>query len=167
MSFVYKNSPKVSVIMPVYNREKYIASSVQSVLNQSFTDFEFIIIDDGSTDSTYKLIKKFNDKRIIIIRKFENNGNYSARNEGMKIAVGKYICVMDSDDVAIPNRIQKQFNFMEKNNIYGICGGYAKVIGMDEVIKPPCNYEVLKVLLMSNITDAKDKYKGIYIGDKH
>lgn len=137
--------------MPVYNREKYIRDAVLSILTQSFIDFEFIIIDDGSTDSTYEILKSFNDKRIKLLRKNTNGGNYSARNEGMNIATGKYICVMDSDDIALPNRIQKQYDFMEKNNKFGLCGSFAQVIDSDEIITAPEDYNEIKVWSMSNI----------------
>ena len=121
-------TPQVSVVMPVYNREKYVADAVNSILKQCYTNFEFIIIDDGSTDSTFDILKSFGDKRIKLIRKNKNRGNYSARNEGMELATGKYICVMDSDDIALPNRINRQFEFMEQHKQFGICGSFAKVI---------------------------------------
>ncbi|WP_163324802.1 glycosyltransferase [Draconibacterium mangrovi] len=143
--------PKVSVVMPVYNREKYVRDSILSILTQSFTDFEFIIIDDGSTDSTVEILKSYHDKRIRLVKKCENRGNYTARNEGMEMAVGKYICVMDSDDVALPNRIQKQFDFMEANTKFGLCGSFAQVLNSDEIITAPEDYDEIKVWSMSNI----------------
>lgn len=143
--------PKVSVIMPVYNRERYVADAVNSILTQLFSDFEFIIVDDGSTDSTFDILKSFNDKRIKLVRKKTNAGNYAARNEGMDIATGKYICVMDSDDIALPNRIQKQYNFMENNTQYGLCGSFVQVVNSDEIITAPKNYDEIKVWTMSNI----------------
>jgi glycosyltransferase involved in cell wall biosynthesis len=143
--------PKVSVVMPVYNREKYVAEAVASIINQTFTDLEFIIIDDGSTDSTFEILKTFNDNRIKLIRKSDNKGNYSARNEGMELASGKYICVIDSDDIALPNRIQRQFEFMEANQKIGLCGSFVKVIDSDEIITAPENHEEIKVWSLSNI----------------
>src|SRR5690554_6773728 len=100
------SNPKVSVVMPVFNREKFVADAAKSVLNQSFTDFEFIIIDDCSTDETFKILNSINDQRIKLLKLNENRRNYYARNMGMELAKGKYICVMDSDDIALPNRIQ-------------------------------------------------------------
>ena len=79
--------PPVSVVMPVFNREKYVQDSIQSILDQTFSDFEFIIIDDGSTDFTIEILESYHDKRIRLVRKRENCGNYTARNEGMKVEI--------------------------------------------------------------------------------
>jgi len=144
-------TPKVSVIMPVFNREKYVADAVNSILTQTFTEFEFIIINDGSTDSTFDILKSFDDKRITLIRSKENQGNYTARNKGMEKATGKYICVMDSDDMALPHRIQKQFDFMESNTRFGLCGSFVKIIDSDEIVSAPEDYDEIKVWSMSNI----------------
>lgn len=144
-------SPFVSVVMPVYNREKYVRDAVKSILKQTLTDFEFIIIDDGSTDSTPEILKSYKDRRIKLILNTTNKGNYAARNEGMQIARGKYICVMDSDDIALSNRIQTQFDFMESNKQFGLCGSYVRIIGSDEIITAPEDYHEIKVWSMSNI----------------
>ncbi len=92
--------PDLSVIMPVYNGEAYLCQAIDSILKQSFRDFEFIIIDDASTDGSEKVIHSYEDSRIKFIQNAENQGNYSSRNKGLEIATGKYICVMDADDVA-------------------------------------------------------------------
>lgn len=144
-------NPKVSVVMPVFNKEKFVADAAKSILNQLFTDFEFIIIDDCSTDDTFKILNSINDQRIKLLKLNENKGNYYARNMGMKQAKGKYICVMDSDDIALPNRIQIQYDFMEKNRQIGICGSYVKVIDSDEIITAPTDYDEIKVWSLSNI----------------
>jgi glycosyltransferase involved in cell wall biosynthesis len=141
--------PKVSVVMPAYNSESYIAEAIESILKQTFIDFEFIIVDDGSRDNTCRIVESFKkeDSRIIFIKKKENSGNYPARNLGMKRARGKYICVMDSDDIAMPDRIEKQFQFMETNKKYGLCGGQSTTTG-EEDIRPWCEYEKLKIWQM-------------------
>ena len=143
--------PSVSVVMPVYNQEKFVQESIQSILLQSFDDFEFIIIDDGSTDSTFEILQSNNDKRIKLIRKKVNQGHNIARNQGMEIAKGKYICVMDSDDIALPYRIETQFNFLETNRRYGICGSFAKLVGSDQILSAPHDYDEIKVWLLCNI----------------
>lgn len=143
--------PKVSVVMPVYNQEKFIEESVQSILSQNFEDFEFIIIDDGSTDSTFEILKSINDKRIKLIKKISNLGHNIARNEGMEIANGIYICAMDSDDISLPYRIQKQFDFMESNKQYGICGSFVKIIGSNQILTAPHNHDEIKVWSLCNI----------------
>jgi glycosyltransferase involved in cell wall biosynthesis len=89
-----KYKTRISVIMPCYNAQKYISIAIGSILNQTFSDFELIIINDGSTDNTHLEIKRFIDKRIKYIQFPKNKGNYYARNVGMKRAIGKYISVM-------------------------------------------------------------------------
>jgi len=117
------NYPKVSVIMGTYNTSKYIGECVESVLNQSFQDFEFIIINDCSTDNTLKIIKKYEDNRIKIINNNKNVGVAESLNKGLHIAKGKYIAVMDSDDVMMPERLQITYNYLEKNKKVFLVGG--------------------------------------------
>ena len=104
-------SPAISVVMPVFNCEQYVSIAIESILKQSFTDFEFIIIDDGSSDSSSDIIRQFKDPRINYLRNIDNQGNYQARNHGMEIAVGKYICIMDADDISEPERLKYNFSF--------------------------------------------------------
>jgi len=146
-----KNFPIVSVVMPAFNSEKFIAEAIGSMLNQTFTEFELIIIDDGSTDKTFEIAKSYHDKRIILLRHNRNSGNYPARNFGMEKSKGRYICVMDSDDIAVPNRIERQYTFMESNEKVGICGGYTEIIGSSQKLTPATDYDELKVWLLSNI----------------
>lgn len=121
--------PLISVVMAAYNTEKYIAQAIESILNQTFKEFEFIIIDDASTDNTWKIISKFadQDKRI---RAFQNKTNqkvsYSS-NKGIGKARGKYIARIDSDDWSYPYRLKLQFDFMEKNPDVGISGGIMEI----------------------------------------
>ena len=120
--------PKVSVVMPVYNRQKYIKSSVESILNQTFTDFEFIIVNDGSTDKTLEILKSYTDKRIKIIENEKNSGIVFSRNRGLNNATGQYIAMMDSDDIAYSNKLMKQVDFLDKNKEYGMVGTWVKFI---------------------------------------
>ena len=108
-------TPYVSVVMPVYNVEQYVGKAIESILNQTFSEFEFIIVDDSSTDNTWNIIQSYSDKRITAIQNKNNIGNYPSRNKGMKLAKGKYIAVMDGDDIAVPERIEKQFLYLEAN----------------------------------------------------
>lgn len=123
--------PFVSVVMSVYNGEKYLDESIESILNQSYAYFEFIIIDDGSTDKSLSIIKRYkeHDDRIILISR-ENRGLIASLNEGIYRAKGKYIARMDADDVSFSNRFEKQVAFMEHNPDIGVCG--TAVIGFDE-----------------------------------
>lgn len=105
--------PLISVVMPVFNGEKYIQSAIDSILIQTFSNFEFIIIDDASVDNTANLIHLYTDSRVILLQNERNIGNYPSRNRGMNIARGRYICVMDADDIAFSERLETQFNYLE------------------------------------------------------
>jgi len=108
-------NPIVSIIVPAYNAEKYITETIQSVLDQTFTDWELLVIDDGSKDSTAKIVKSFSDTRIILIQQ-ENGGVSSARNRGIDISKGKYITFLDADD-AIPDfSIGDRVNYLDNHN---------------------------------------------------
>ena len=106
---------KISIIIPTYNRANLITQSVQSVLNQTYKNIEIIVIDDGSTDNTQKIINKINDKRIRYIKFNKNNGASYARNIGIKIAQGKYISFQDSDDLLNNKKLEKQVKNLKKN----------------------------------------------------
>lgn len=106
---------KVSALMTVYNGEKYIEESINSILNQTFSDFELIIVDDASTDNTLNIVRKFNDNRIKIIKLKNNVGVGKAIIEGLKYANGEYIAKVDADDVYHPERFSKQILFFENN----------------------------------------------------
>jgi len=116
----------VSVLMPAYNAERYIGNSIESILNQTFKNFELIISDDASTDKTWGIIRKYKqkDKRIVAIRNKKNLYIAENRNLLVRLAKGKYIAWQDADDISIPDRLQKQYEFMEKNSKVGIVGGY-------------------------------------------
>jgi glycosyltransferase involved in cell wall biosynthesis len=113
-------NPQISVIMAVYNGEKYLAEAIESILNQTFKEFEFIIIDDGSKDNSLNIIKRYakKDSRIIIIKNEKNMKLAWSLNKGLKIARGKYIARMDSDDISLTDRLEKQYYFLEKKEIY-------------------------------------------------
>jgi glycosyltransferase involved in cell wall biosynthesis len=114
-------TPKVSVIMAVYNGELYVKQAVESVLQQTYKDFELIIINDGSTDDTLRIVRTFNDERINIITQ-KNEGPAKARNNGIKSARGEYIANLDSDDICLPERLEKQVEFLDNNPDYVIIG---------------------------------------------
>lgn len=116
---------KLTVFMPVYNREKYLKDSISSVLNQDFKDFELLIIDDGSTDSSIDIIKSFKDNRIRLLKNETNKGVVFTRNRGLEEAKGEYILLLDSDDIALPGRLKKQVEFMEsKHDAIVVSSGY-------------------------------------------
>jgi glycosyltransferase involved in cell wall biosynthesis len=109
------DKPAISVVMPVFNGEKYLKEAVDSVINQTFNDFEFIIVNDGSTDRSEEIILSYNDKRIKYIKQ-NNTGIGGALKNGCNIALGKYIARMDADDVCLPERFEVQFDFLEKKS---------------------------------------------------
>jgi glycosyltransferase involved in cell wall biosynthesis len=121
-------TPTISVLMPVYNAEKYLDEAIQSILDQTYQNFEFIIINDGSTDKSLEIIEKHqnqNEKILVISRK--HKGLIASLNEGIDIAKGKYIARMDADDISLSQRFENQLNLME-SEILDICGCHLFII---------------------------------------
>ena len=115
-------TPIVTVLMPVFNGEKYLDASINSILKQTYKDFEFLIIDDGSTDATDGIVHSFNDSRIKFLKNQNNLGIVATLNKGISLAQGEFIARMDADDISLPHRLEKQVNFMRKHMHIGICG---------------------------------------------
>src|ERR1700761_3392427 len=110
-------TPAITVLMPAYNAEKYIGEAITSVLQQTYTDFELLIVNDGSTDSTASIINNFIDERIVVINQ-PNMGVAAALNTGLEYARGKYIARFDADDVCYSYRLEKQIRFLQDNPEY-------------------------------------------------
>lgn len=112
-----KKNHAISVIMAVYNSEKYLAKAIESILNQTFKDFEFIIINDSSTDNSLNIIKEYQkkDKRIRLMNNKKNIGLTKSLNKGLKIVKSKYIARIDADDISLPRRLEKQYKYLEGN----------------------------------------------------
>ena len=123
------SSPKVSVIMPVYNGEEYVSQAIESILGQTFTDFELIIIDDGSTDHSVEIIKTYSDHRIVLIRNETNMKLIATLNKGLSLAQGQYIARMDADDISMPSRLARQVEFMDRSPNIGVCGTWVEIFG--------------------------------------
>lgn len=123
----------VSVIMAVFNGEKYLEEAILSILNQTYSNIELIIINDGSTDRSKEIIKSYllKDKRIVLIDNVENKGLIYSLNKGIENAKGKYIARMDADDISLKERLQKQVKFMEENNDI-VLSGTAHTIFLDD-----------------------------------
>ena len=135
-NYLNMSTPLVSVILPIYNAELYVRESIQSVLNQSFSDFELIVINDGSTDSSEKVILEFLDERIKYVKNEANLKLIDTLNLGLKLAQGKYIARIDADDISFLDRFEKQISFLDKNPDYGIVGSFAECFGdTNEIIK--------------------------------
>lgn len=107
---------KVSVICPTYNCEKFVSETIQSVLSQSYSNIELIIVDDCSTDKTIEIVKSFSDKRIKLIVNKTNSGAAFSRNVALKAATGEYIAFLDGDDVWLKDKLSNQINFMNEHN---------------------------------------------------
>jgi glycosyltransferase involved in cell wall biosynthesis len=117
-------SPAISVVMAVYNGERFVQRAIDSVLKQTFPDFELIIVNDGSIDGTSDILAKasLEDGRIKVLENESNSGLIETRNKSIEYAKGKYIAVLDSDDECAPNRLEVQYNFMEMHPDVGLCG---------------------------------------------
>jgi glycosyltransferase involved in cell wall biosynthesis len=126
--------PKISVILPVFNGGKFIAEAVQSILDQTFKDFELIIINDASTDNTLDIVSSFNDSRINIINNAENLRVVKSLNKGLKIATGEFIARMDGDDIAHPLRFEKQLAYMAQHSDVDVCATQVKVFGSQNYV---------------------------------
>lgn len=134
--------------MPVHNSALYVEKSIHSLLQQTYRDFEFVIIDDGSTDGTLDIIKRINDSRIKVTVHQNNIGLVASLNEGLSLCSGEYIARMDGDDIALLHRLERQVAFMDANPHIGVCGGQAQFmnsLGIPSNIttKPLC-HEAIK-----------------------
>lgn len=145
--------PKISVILPVYNGQKYLRPAIESILNQTYTDFELIVLNDGSTDNSLEIIKSYIDPRIIIVDQ-KNIGSPATLNVGLKLAKGEYIARQDHDDVARKNRFIIQSKFLDDNPDVAVVGSWASIIGFDETVigmhKHPFKEEEIRFFLNFN-----------------
>jgi len=153
--FTSPPTPKISVNMIVYNGEEFLEEAICSILNQSFTDFEFIIVDDASTDNTANILTQFasKDSRIHIITNKENSGRPISRNKALHAAQAPYIIVMDADDWAYPELFAIQYKFMEDNPQVSLCGCSMEIYETGELLYvniPTSNVEIRTALPWQN-----------------
>ena len=123
--------PKVSVLMPVYNGEKYIAQAMDSVLSQSYRDFELLVIDDGSTDASAEIIASYSDKRVRYVANPTNLGLAGARNRAIEVSSGEYFAWLDCDDISRPDRLIEQITLLDANPNMGLCGTWVRTLGLN------------------------------------
>ncbi|HLP19728.1 MAG TPA: glycosyltransferase [Chitinophagales bacterium] len=123
------STPAISVLMPVYNGASYLASAIDSILGQTFTDFELVIINDGSTDNSEEIIKRYKDPRIRYVNNEVNLKLIATLNKGIALCNGKYIARMDADDISEPDRFLLQHTFMESHPEVALCGSWFQPIG--------------------------------------
>ncbi|QNM86253.1 glycosyltransferase family 2 protein [Polaribacter pectinis] len=138
------NIPLVSVLMPVYNSEDYVGEAIESVLKQTYDNFEFLIVNDFSTDKSLDIILSYKDSRIKVLNMKQNSGISETLNFGLLKAKGKYIVRMDSDDISLPNRIKKQVEFLEKNKEHVICGSNYSIINSSNKVVLPEKHSIIK-----------------------
>lgn len=126
--------PRISIVLPVYNAESTIIETLDSILAQTYGDFELLVINDGSTDRSEMLIRQYNDSRIEIIENERNQGLIYSLNRGVAAAKGKYIARMDSDDVMDPDRLNIQYEYMETHPDIAICGNFISIFNASGLI---------------------------------
>ncbi len=158
-------TPKLSVVMANHNGQEFLKEAIESILNQTFDDFEFIIVDDFSKDNSLEIIKSYNDKRIVVIKNSSNLGLTKSLNTGLKIAKGEFIARMDSDDISEPDRFKKQLAFFEENSEYSVLGCYAQIINskgskVGELVNPIEDEEIKECLIIDN---AMSPHGGLII----
>ena len=144
------NTPMISVIMSVYNSELYLREAIDSILDQTYSEFEFIITDDCSTDKSLRILEEYSKKdcRIVLLKNSENIGLTKSLNKMIEIAKGKYIARMDADDISLPNRFEKQYKFMEDNSEIGVLGSNIRYFGnIDQITSHPLEHEEIKIEL--------------------
>ena len=162
---------KISVITPAYNAEKYISQTIESVKAQTFSDWEMIIVDDASKDNTYTVASQFaeQDERIRVIKQPTNSGVAAARNAALDAATGDYIAFLDSDDLWMPEKLEKQYKFMENNNfaltytMYQKFGDSEKKCG--KVIKVPKQMTYKKIFGNTSIACLTVMVNRKLVGD--
>lgn len=121
--------PEITVLMPNYNNAPFLKEAIDSILNQTFDNFIFLIVDDGSTDKSLDIIKSYSDKRIVLIEKNKNSGIVDTLNIGLEYITTKYAIRMDGDDISTENRFEVLYNFMEANPETGVCGSEIQTFG--------------------------------------
>jgi glycosyltransferase involved in cell wall biosynthesis len=139
-------------MIPVYNAEAFIDETIDSVLHQTFSDFELLLADDGSTDKSADIIRSYNDRRIRYIKC--THDFIGTLNRGLSLASAKYVALMDHDDIMLPDRLQTQYDFMETNPDVAACGGYMTAFGrLSGELKVPLTYgEIVKGFITEHIS---------------
>lgn len=140
---------KLSIVMAVYNGERYLQEAIDSMLAQTFTDFEFVIVNDGSVDGTAELLDNQDDGRVVVINRRNNLGLAASLNEGIERAKNEYIARMDADDVSLPDRLEIQVRYLEANPEVGLCGTWATIVdragrATGRVIAPPLDNRAIR-----------------------
>jgi glycosyltransferase involved in cell wall biosynthesis len=143
--------PRISLLVPVYNGEKYLREALDSLLAQTFGDFELLVIDDGSTDSSAEIVSSYQDPRVRLERNERNLGLIATLNRGLELARGEFIARMDCDDVSFPNRLERQIRFMEDNPEVGVAGTWFEKVrddGSSVMMKVPADDATIRFFMI-------------------
>jgi glycosyltransferase involved in cell wall biosynthesis len=141
-------APLVSVIMPVYNCGAFVREAIDSILDQTLSDFELLIIDDCSTDNTLAVITSYSDPRIRVIQKKKNTGYVDSLNTALAISRGEYLARMDGDDISVITRLEKQVSFLRDNADIALCGTWYQMLHSGKIIQHPTDHEAIKIALL-------------------
>lgn len=139
---------KISVILPVYNCAAYVSLAIESILQQTFENFELLIIDDASTDNTLEIVRSYSDDRIRLFTKETNQGQVDSLNFGIDHSNGEYIAIMHGDDYSLPDRLQAQLQFMKAHPEVGLCGSWYRIMDDTTVFQLPEIHDELKLQLI-------------------
>lgn len=143
--------PKISVLMPVYKTPNdFLVEAIKSILNQTFKDFEFLILDDCPTDTREDIVKSFNDDRIKYFKNEKNLGISASRNKLINLASGEYLAVFDHDDISLPTRLEKEAKFLDENKSVGVVGCQMKFMYADYTTTHPLTNQLIKGTMLSN-----------------
>jgi len=145
----------ITVLMPVYNGDKYLKKAIDSILEQSFKNFELLLINDGSTDNSQTIIDSYSDNRIKVVLNEKNIGLINTLNKGLKLSKGKYVCRFDCDDISMPDRLMEQFLFLERNPSHVLVGSNVEIINeCSKRVKlkkyPEMHDEIMMGMMFSN-----------------
>lgn len=161
------SNPLVTVLMPVYNGEKFLAEAIKSILKQTFKDFELLIIDDCSTDNSCDIINFFKDSRIQLIKNKNNIGQSRTMNNGIKISKGKYIARIDQDDCSAYDRLEKQFNLIKNSNL-SVVGTWCEKINLHSEIIGYINHPIENDDIINSMAiDSPFSHSSVIINKQH
>lgn len=149
------SQPLVSVVMPVYNAEKFLREAVDSILKQTYTNLELILVNDGSTDDSKEIILSYSDPRIRYFENERNLGIVETRNRATAKATGEYLAMLDSDDIALPDRLEQQVAFLEANRQFGVCGAIHQHIDennklQEKIVYPSSHRDIRTHMTITN-----------------
>jgi hypothetical protein len=148
--------PKITILMPTYNAGRYLRPAIESVLAQTFTDFELLIIDDQSTDGSLAVLNAYDDPRIRVVQNEQNIGLVRSRNNGLRLASGEYIAVLDADDVTLPNRLEEQVRCLREQQDVGIVASGSLIIDAEGNTLETHNYDMSPEQMYCTLTFANE-----------